>query len=155
LGKGKIIKMAQLNILRTAAGIKDMDHFRSVMGRRTIDYNGKQACAITTRRTPTRKDEILKSGGSIFWICQRMIQARQKIVGFELEHDEQGKSHCIIMLDPQIILTNPRGKKPVQGWRYLKEEDAPKDLGGANDGDVDLSELPSKMVRELKKLGLL
>lgn len=149
--------MTQLNMLRTAAGIKDMDHFRSVMQRRMTSYKGQEVCAITTRRRPTRCDEILKTSGSIYWICQRMIQARQKIVGFELEHDEQGKSYCIILLDPQIVLTDPRKKKPVQGWRYLKGDDAPRDLGGS-DGeaqDVDISDLPPKMIKELKKLGLL
>lgn len=141
-----------LNLLRTAAGIRDLDHLKAVMKRRLVEHKGQTLCMITTRRKPTRDDEILKTGGSIYWICQRMIQVRQKIVDFEMGHDDQGRGFCMIFLDPELILTNPLNKKPVQGWRYLKGSDAPSDLG---EQQGDISELPAAMVRDLKKLGLL
>ena len=55
------------------------------------------------------------------------------------------------MLEPRLIMVEPRAKRAHQGWRYLKDEDAPPDLGsGVMEGDV----LPGHLVKELAKLGL-
>jgi hypothetical protein len=43
-------------------------------------------------------------------------------------------------------------RRPFQGWRYLKPEDAPRDLGIATD---QLAEMPEEMRKELLVLGLL
>ncbi|MGO4841009.1 DUF1489 family protein, partial [Rhizobiaceae sp. 2RAB30] len=43
-------------------------------------------------------------------------------------------------------------RRAFQGWRYLKPEDAPVDLGK---GRAGLAEMPAKLRRELADLGLL
>ena len=44
--------------------------------------------------------------------------------------DKDGKAMCRIHLDPELVRTKPRKKRPFQGWRYLEPGDAPADLDG-------------------------
>ena len=55
------------------------------------------------------------------------------------------------MFDPDLVLVKPVPRRAFQGWRYLKDEDAPPDLAKLA-GDSDL---PAKMRLELAELGLL
>ncbi|WP_313293004.1 DUF1489 family protein, partial [Rhizobium rhizoryzae] len=56
------------------------------------------------------------------------------------------------VLGPEIIETVPQPKRPFQGWRYLTQEDAPRDLGAIGD---DVASMPEDLRRELAELGLL
>lgn len=107
-----------------------------------------------TRSWPRRQEEILSSGGSIFWIIKGIMQVRQPIIGFE-EHppeDPDGKPACRIVLGDELVRTVPWPHRPFQGWRYLTEADAPKDLAQAGEGEGDM---PPEMAAELRNLGLL
>jgi len=56
-----------------------------------------------------------------------------------------------IRLAPRLILVHPLAKRAHQGWRYIEEQDAPRDLAeGETAGDA----MPGRLVRELSKLGL-
>ena len=83
-----------------------------------------------TRAIPKRIDELL-DGGSLYWVIRRRIQVRQRILSIEKVEDSDGRSHCRIFLDPDIIEVQRRGKRPFQGWRYLESDDAPRDLSAA------------------------
>lgn len=110
------------------------------------------ALVHTTRMTPRRGDEIL-NGGSIYWVIKRLVQVRQRIIGLHEGMDEDGRSFCAIELDPDLVPVEPRSHRPFQGWRYLKDEDAPRDLPrGSVASDA---EPPPEMAAELRKLGLL
>ncbi len=80
-----------------------------------------------TRMMPKRAGELL-DGGSIYWVIRRVIQVRQKITDVRAFTDRGGRSACELVFDPELVLTQPLAKKPFQGWRYLKPEDAPVDL---------------------------
>ncbi len=82
-----------------------------------------------------------------------VIQARQRLVGFDEGTKEDGSACCLILLDPEIIPVRPVPRRAFQGWRYMDPADAPPDLGTRSRGD--LSELPPAMRRELAALGLL
>jgi hypothetical protein len=56
------------------------------------------------------------------------------------------------VLEPKVIPVMPRPCRPFQGWRYLKAEDAPRDLG---DDGGDIVEMPEDLRRELRDLGLI
>lgn len=99
---------------------------------------------MTTRYLPKRHEEMI--GGSLYWIIEHAIVARSEILGFEQREDRR----WTIRLAPKLILVQPRAKRAHQGWRYLKEEDAPADLP---EGEA-ASALPGRLVRELSKLGL-
>lgn len=82
-----------------------------------------------TRMTPKRGDEML-AGGSIYWVIKNHIIVRQKLIGFEAVKDKEGKAMCRVHLDPELIRTKSRKKRPFQGWRYLEPGDAPPDIDG-------------------------
>lgn len=100
---------------------------------------------MTTRYLPKRHEEMI--GGSLYWIHEHTLIGRSPILRFTQRDD--GRWH--IHLSPVLIPVHPKPKRAHQGWRYLEEEDAPRDLGeGVAESDV----LPAKLVSELAKLGL-
>jgi len=97
-----------------------------------------------TRMWPKRADDLLE-GGSLYWVIKRSVLVRQKLVGLEEVADGEGKTLCRLVLDPELVRTEPRGRRPFQGWRYLTPEDAPPDLAG------DASRLSPDLVAALKQ----
>jgi hypothetical protein len=103
-----------------------------------------------TRMWPKREAELL-DGGSIYWVIKGAIQARQRLIGFDEIIGEDGIRRCGFMLDPDLIRTTNAIKRPFQGWRYLKDGDAPSDLGVVRENEA---ELPEDMQQSLAKLGV-
>ncbi|WP_019961610.1 DUF1489 family protein [Woodsholea maritima] len=103
---------------------------------------------ITTRNTPKDKGELLK-GGSLYWVIKRVIQCRQKILDIETIEDA-GQKMCLITLDPEIVRTAPQPRKAFQGWRYLKQGDAPADITQLSAGGENL---PDDLRHQLIELG--
>lgn len=100
---------------------------------------------LTTRYLPKRHEEMV--GGSLYWILNHALVARSAILGFEKTED--GRWH--IVLEPVLIRTHPLPKRAHQGWRYLTQDKAPRDLAQGEDiGDV----LPGKLAAKLERLGL-
>ncbi|MGF7155786.1 hypothetical protein GGR40_003575 [Novosphingobium gossypii] len=100
---------------------------------------------MTTRYLPTRHAEMI--GGSLYWIFEHALIGRSPILGFSQRED--GRWH--IRLEPRLIPVQTKPKRAHQGWRYLTDEDAPRDLAeGETAGDA----MPPKLARELAKLGL-
>lgn len=122
----------------------------SVIARREAE--GLSANAVhETRMTPKRAAE-LEDGGSMYWVIKHKIRARQRILRIEkVEANGEVPSFCIIHLDPEIILTQLRVKRPFQGWRYLKPGDAPPDI---NPGAQSLGETPAHLEMALKDAGV-
>jgi hypothetical protein len=104
----------------------------------------------TTRMMPSRGEEIL-NGGSLYWIIKGVMCARQRILELRPIKDSEGISRCQIVLEPELVRTEPRPRRPFQGWRYLAAEDAPGDMDAATES----TGLPPHLVIELKELGLL
>jgi len=107
--------------------------------------------AHTTRMIPKRAEEVT-GGGSIYWVIKGLIQVRQRIVEIRPFTDDEGISRCDLLMHKDLVEVEPVPRRPFQGWRYLKPEDAPPDLGKAGKGAKDL---PPKLRAELRELGLL
>ena len=104
-----------------------------------------------TRMMPQRAEALL-GGGSLYWIIKGNVQCRQAVTGLVPVTGADGISRCKIVLGDDLIPTQWQPRRPFQGWRYLKNEDAPRDLGmGAN----ALNDMPDAMRKELLELGLL
>lgn len=103
-----------------------------------------------TRMWPKREAELL-DGGSIYWVIKGFIQARQKILRLDEVFGQDGIRRCAIVLAPQVVLTTAAQKRPFQGWRYLKAEDAPVDLPKGREKE---QALPADLERSLADLGL-
>ncbi len=80
-----------------------------------------------TRMWPKREAELL-DGGSLFWVFKGMILARQKLLRLDEVIGEDGVRRCGLVLGREVIRTQSAPRRPFQGWRYLKPEDAPADL---------------------------
>ena len=66
-----------------------------------------------------------------------------------LAYVENGRTHIVI--SARLIDVHPSPKRAHQGWRYLTEDKAPKDLAEGEDiGDA----LPGKLAMKLERLGL-
>jgi hypothetical protein len=107
----------------------------------------------TTYQTPKRKDELL-AGGSMYWVIKGIIQARQKLIGFDEGQKEDGSPCCLLVLDPELIPVRPTPRRPFQGWRYLTDDAVPPDLSSRGGRD-ETAEMPPKLRKELATLGLL
>ena len=102
-----------------------------------------------TRMFPKQKEALL-DGGSIYWVIKGLIQCRNEIVDLEETQTKDGRKACAIVMDPKLIAVVPTPKRPFQGWRYLKIEDAPADLGLINGA----GDLPPELRAKLVNLGV-
>jgi hypothetical protein len=105
----------------------------------------------TTRMVPKRVEELL-GGGSLYWVIRGQVACRQRLLEVRPFTDGEGIGRCHLVLEPLVVPVQPRPYRPFQGWRYLKDGEAPKDLGR---GQGDLAQMPEEMRRELADLGLL
>ena len=104
-----------------------------------------------TRMVPKRADELL-DGGSLYWVIRGEILCRERILGIRPFVDKDGVGRCGIVLDPKVVLVEPRPYRAFQGWRYLPAKDAPRDLDKMSRGTAAM---PEKLRRELRELGLM
>ncbi|MGR4001293.1 MAG: DUF1489 domain-containing protein [Alphaproteobacteria bacterium] len=111
-------------------------------------------CWHGTRMMPKRNAELL-NGGSIYWVIQGFIQARQKLLELRPTRREDGTRSARFVYEPQLILTYPLPRRPFQGWRYLKPEDAPPDLDSNLNPNSDEDQLPIELRISLRQAGLL
>lgn len=105
----------------------------------------------TTRMVPKRVEELL-DGGSLYWVIKGQVQARQKLLGIRTFTDGEGIGRCDLVLGPEVIETASQPRRAFQGWRYLTDDDAPRDLLSLGNG---VGEMPAELRRELSELGLL
>jgi hypothetical protein len=101
---------------------------------------------LVTRFRPKRADELI--GGSVYWIVKHKLAARQTILGFDVRAADR---KTIIQLDPELVPVRALPRRAHQGWRYLADSDAPRDLSG----EEDLAELPADLAAKLTALGLI
>lgn len=107
--------------------------------------NRGEEAKLTTRYLPKRHAELI--GGSLFWIYKRQLVARSEILRFE--EAEGGRTHIVIAT--RLIDVHPKPHRAHQGWRYLEDADAPRDLAG---GEAHGDAMPGKLAGELARLGL-
>jgi len=144
-----------LHLLKIAVGVADIEELRRVRAKRIRQYGGSW---VYTRNHPRRAAEVL-DGGSLYWVIRGQVRARQRVVGFRSERDDNGRAYCLIAVDPALVPTLQRPWRPFQGWRYLTAADAPPDLTAEN-GSPDLAaadaeqQVPERLVAELRALGL-
>ncbi|MEM9501439.1 MAG: DUF1489 domain-containing protein [Pseudomonadota bacterium] len=108
-------------------------------------YANRREIALTTRNRPTKHAEMV--GGSLYWILNHALVARSEILSFTETPDGRWN----INLEPKLIRVHQQRKRAHQGWRYLTDENAPRDVAEGEDiGDA----LPGKLAAKLERLGL-
>ena len=138
-----------LHILKLAVGIETIDQLKDRQGQFKNDAGNYQH---RTRMFPKRVDELI-DGGSMYWVIKRLVLVRQTIIALHREIDADGRSYCLIELTPHHIFVEPQRRRPFQGWRYLKAEDAPRDFSKGS-GYID-PDMPTAMRSELGRIGLI
>jgi hypothetical protein len=139
-----------LHMIKLAVAVRDVAHLAEIQARRA---KNDPPLRHQTRNGPKRADEIL-DGGSIYWVINRAVLVRQRILGIVKDVWDDGSACTGLVLDPELVRVMPRAQKPFQGWRYLPAADAPGDLGAA--GAVDgVEDLPAEMRLALTHLALL
>jgi hypothetical protein len=142
------------NFLRTGVGVDSIHHLHDIQSSYRHIVHQKQDCAfLTTRRTPTRVNDLI-NGGSVYWIIKRQICARQIIVDIQTLKDEEDKNYCVILMDKKLILTQPLNHRHIQGWRYLPPEKAPTDIGTFDPSIIE-DDMDPDMAKDLAEAGLL
>ncbi len=100
---------------------------------------------LTTRYLPKRHAELI--GGSLFWIFKGQLVARSEILRFQ--DAENGRTNIVI--STRLIDVFPIPCRAHQGWRYLEDANAPRDLAPGEDAS---EAIPGKLAGELARLGL-
>lgn len=139
-----------LHLVKLCVGVDSVEELQAYRDFEAEKYGGPRNSVHTTRMVPTRADELL-AGGSLYWVIKGVIQVRQKLVDIRPFKDDQGIKRCDLVLDPLLVLTKGQPRRPFQGWRYLKKEDAPADLRKSGNG----AEIPEAMRRDLAELCLI
>lgn len=113
-----------IHMVKLCVGADDIDHLVAWQARlmKTLPNPVHH-----TRMTPKKAEDLL-SGGSIYWVIRRAIRVRQRIIDIRGVNDREGRAMCELVFDPEVIRTRAQPKRPFQGWRYLKPNDAPTDL---------------------------
>lgn len=142
-----------LHLIKLCVGVTDVADFEARVAARRAALQaegGEPVMRHLTRHMPRRKAELL-AGGSLYWVVSGMIAVRTRLLAIESVAADDGK-RCALVLDPALIPTVPRPHRPFQGWRYLRADDAPRDLERTAHPDAAM---PPHMVKDLKDLGLL
>lgn len=103
-----------------------------------------------TRMWPKRAEELL-NGGSLYWVFRGVVLARQRVLRLDEAMGDDGILRCALVLDPDVRRTEAVPKRPFQGWRYLKPEDAPRDLRPARHSEEPL---PPELEAALGEIGV-
>ena len=143
-----------LNLLKLCVGVSAVEELQAHIDFRQDEKRrqGQEPVQIhTTRMIPKRMDELL-DGGSLYWVIKGNVQVRQPLVDIRPFTDTNGIRRCDLVMEPRLILTDWQPRRAFQGWRYLKPEDAPTDLGKEHSG---VNALPPELRIELSNLGLL
>jgi len=143
-----------LNLLKLCVGADSVEDLEEWIAERLAEARAKGLPAEqfhTTRMVPTRGGE-LTDGGSLYWVIKGNVQCRQRLTEIRPFVDGEGISRCRLVLDPQVIRTEWQPRRAFQGWRYLQQKDAPRDL---KDGSGGWQALPPDLRSELASLGLL
>ena len=135
------------NLKKIAVGIKSIERLKI---RQQMLFENYGAIIHSTRNMPKQKADLIKTG-SMYWIIQRNVLVRQKILDITSVIRSDGSKGCEIELDQDLIKVIPTPMRPFQGWRYYMEEDIPPDLNINDDGS---EEIPDEVNSELIKLGL-
>lgn len=137
-----------LNLIKLCVGAESVEDLAEWQAARIAETG--RAPAHVTRMWPTRGDELL-AGGSLYWVIKGLVLCRQRLVALEPREGDDGVRRCALVLAPEIVRTAAQPRRPFQGWRYLRDADAPRDLGAAE----ARQDLPRALVAALDAVGVL
>jgi hypothetical protein len=142
-----------LHLIKLCVGAESIESLAEWQTKRLADLKKKgRSAELThvTRQTPKRAEELLDDG-SLYWVIKGSIAVRQRLVDIRPARAKDGIPRCALVYEPELIPTIRRVRRPFQGWRYLKPEDAPPDARSLK----GMKNLPDELKNELAELGIL
>ena len=140
-----------IHMIKLCVGVSSLQELEDYRDERAhwwdADY-GEDVHVHRTRMMPKRAAEM-EGKASIYWVIAGQVVCRQPILRLARYTNAEGIDYCDIIMAPDMVRTVPYPKRPFQGWRYLRPEDAPPDLG-ANENAESLA-----LAADLAKLGLI
>jgi hypothetical protein len=140
-----------LNLIKLAVGAESVEDLQNWYRERLKQRRaaGEPAeIGHITRMVPKRTE--VTEGGSLYWVIKGFVQVRMRLLEIRPFVDAEGIGRCRLILDQKLVETEWQPRRPFQGWRYLRQEDAPRDLKDSTERDM-----PAKLRAELAELGLL
>ena len=141
--------MGFVNLLKLCVGAESVANLAQWQEENAARWPGGHAVHVT-RMWPKREAELL-AGGSLYWVIKGVILCRQRITGLERVESADGIARCAIVMEREIIQTEPAPRRPFQGWRYIATDEVPRDLAKGRAGD---DSLPPELERALAEIGL-
>lgn len=141
--------MSTLNLIKLCVGadsVEDLEDWQ----RSNRGFWAPGRAEHVTRMWPKRETEVL-AGGSLYWVIKGLVLARQRILALEPRQGADGIARCALVMDIEVIRTEPAPRRPFQGWRYLDPKDSPRDLPKGRASD---DALPAELARALAEIGL-
>jgi len=140
-----------IHMVKLSVGVSSFEELESYRDERAhwwgADY-GEDVHVHRTRMMPKRRAEM-EGQSSIYWVITGAIVCRQPILRLAPYTSDEGKDYCDIIMSREMFRTVPYPKRPFQGWRYLRPEDSPPDMGvHENDNSLEIA-------ADLARLGLL
>ena len=140
-----------IHMIKLCVGVSTLEELEGYRDERAhwwdADY-GEEVHVHRTRMMPKRATEM-EGQSSIYWVISGQVVCRQPILRLVRYTNAEGIDYCDIIMSRDMICTVPYPKRPFQGWRYLRPEDAPPDVG-ANENAESLA-----LAADLAKLGLI
>ncbi|WIY51456.1 DUF1489 domain-containing protein [Devosia sp. YIM 151766] len=140
-----------IHMVKLCVGVASVEELESYRDERAhwwdADY-GEDVHVHRTRMMPKKRAEM-ENLSSIYWVMSGTISCRQRILRLAPYTNAEGKHYCDIIMAPDIVRTVPYPKRPFQGWRYLRPEDAPPDM------DSNDNENSAELAAELARMGLI
>ena len=142
--------MSTVNLKKLAVGMRTIEDLEMRL-KFNIEKNGE--LIHITRNKPKRSEELC-NGGSLFWVINRRVLVRQKILNIKQIIGDNNKFFAAILLENKIIKVRPTPMKPFQGWRYLKKNRTPADIIDPVTGTFE-DDIPLEVQQQLLEVGLL
>jgi hypothetical protein len=143
-----------LHILKLCVGCDSIEELADWQRRRLASLrqaDPKAELMHVTRQTPRRAG--FGPGSSIYWVIGGFIRVKQKITALREVRGADGMLRCGLVLDPELVATEPVPRRAFQGWRYLDGTEAPANLTpGAVSTDAAI---PPAMRQALTELQLI
>lgn len=140
-----------IHMIKLCVGVSSLEELESFRNERAhwwdADY-GEDIHVHRTRMMPKRAAEM-EGKSSIYWVIAGQIVCRQPILRLARYTNAEGVDYCDIIMAPDMVRTLPYPKRPFQGWRYLRPEDAPPDMGANENAEL------LALAADLAKLGLI
>lgn len=131
-----------LHLIKLCVGCDTVEELQAWQAAR-----GAKDWRVHTRQTPKRAEELM-DGGSLYRVFKGAVLCRQAVLDVVTVGEGQAR-RCEIVLSPKIVRVAPVIRRPFQGWRYLKPDEAPVDLSTGDGG----AELPIALASRLRELG--